>query len=90
MIRTDRSLDMTRLGCATTQPPVATVCIVDSDRIWFKASLGLDGVQEVSRAPGLGASVILDTEPYLVTHARTDPRTASHPFVTGEMGLQRR
>jgi len=68
--------------------PMATVCIVDSDRIWFKASLGLDGVQEVSREPGLGASVIMQGEPYLVTHARTDPRTASHPFVTGEMGLQ--
>ena len=68
--------------------PMATVCIVDSDRIWFRASLGLGGVQEVSREPGLGTSVILDTEPYLVTHARTDPRTAAHPFVTGEMGLQ--
>ena len=68
--------------------PMATVCIVDSDRIWFKASLGLDGVQEVSREPGLGASAIMQGEPYLVTHARTDPRTASHPFVTGEMGLQ--
>lgn len=68
--------------------PMATVCIVDIDRIWFKASLGLDGVQEVTREPGLGASVILQGEPYLVTHARTDPRTAAHSLVTGEMGLQ--
>jgi len=68
--------------------PMATVCIVDTDRIWFKASLGLPGVQQVSRDPGLAASVILEGKPYLVTHARTDPRTAAHPFVTGEMGLQ--
>ena len=43
--------------------PMATVCIVDSDRIWFRASLGLGGVQEVTREPGLGTSGILDTEP---------------------------
>jgi len=68
--------------------PMATVCIVDTDRIWFLATRGLVGLQQVSRDPGLAASVILEGKPYLVTHARTDPRTAAHPFVTGEMGLQ--
>jgi len=68
--------------------PMATVCIVDTDRIWFKASLGVPGVRQVPRDPGLGASAILQGKPYLVTNARTDPRTAAHPLVTGEMGLQ--
>ena len=68
--------------------PMATVCIVDTDRIWFKASLGLPGVRQVGRDPGLAASVILEGKPYVVTHARSDPRTAEHPFVTGEVGVQ--
>lgn len=77
------------LAAKLFEVPIATVCIVDTDRVWFKASLGLDGVQQVPRDPGLGASVILEgSKPYLVTHARTDPRTAAHPFVTGEVGLQ--
>ena len=68
--------------------PMATVCIVDTDRIWFKARLGLPGVRQVGRDPGLAASVILEGKPYLVTDARSDPRTAAHPLVTGELGLQ--
>ena len=67
---------------------MATVCIVDTDRVWFKAGLGLPGVRQVGRDPGLAASVILDGEPYLVSDARSDPRTAGHPLVTGELGLQ--
>ena len=68
--------------------PMATVCIVDTDRIWFKASIGLPGVRQVGRDPGLAASVILEGKPYLVSNAASDERTARHPLVTGEMGVQ--
>ena len=68
--------------------PMATVSIVDTDRVWFKASRGLRGVRQTTRDPGLCASVILDGEPYLVSDTRSDPRTAAHPLVTGELGLQ--
>lgn len=68
--------------------PMATVCIVDTDRIWFKASIGLPGVRQVGRDPGLAASVILEGKPYLVTDARSDQRTARHPLVTGEVGVR--
>ena len=68
--------------------PMATVCIVDTDRIWFKASIGLPGVRQVGRDPGLAASVILEGKPYLVSNATSDERTARHPLVTGEMGVQ--
>lgn|GEM_PF-1080344 len=68
--------------------PMATVSIVDSDRVWFKASVGLPGVRQVGRDPGLCASVVLEGKPYLVPSAKSDPRTAGHPLVTGEPGLQ--
>lgn len=68
--------------------PMATVSIVDADRVWFKAGLGLTGVRQVARDPGLCASVILEGRPYVVPDAKKDPRTAGHPMVTGEMGLQ--
>ena len=67
---------------------MATVSIVDTDRVWFKASQGLSGVRQVTRDPGLCASVILGGEPYAVSNARTDPRTTGHPLVTGDLGLQ--
>jgi len=67
--------------------PMATVSIVDTDRVWFKAGLGLPGVRQVARDPGLCASVILEGKPYLVPNAKVDQRTAGHPLVTGELGL---
>lgn len=68
--------------------PMATVSIVDTDRVWFKASVGLRGARQVTRDPGLCVSVILGDKPYVVSNARTDPRTAAHPLVTGDLGLQ--
>lgn len=68
--------------------PMATVSIVDADRVWFKAKLGLPGLSQMTRDPGLASSVIMEGKPYLVSNARSDKRTAGHPWVTGEMGLQ--
>lgn len=67
--------------------PVATVSIVDHDRIWFKATHGLD-VEEIGRDPGLCASVILQDDAYMVTNAVGDPRTLENPLVRGELGLR--
>lgn len=67
---------------------IATVSIVDADRIWFKATHGLEGVAQVERAPGLCASAILQNEPYVVRHALSDPRTADNPLVQGQWGVR--
>lgn len=67
--------------------PIATVSIVDHDRIWFKASHGLE-VDEIGRDPGLCASVICQDSPYVVTDALSDPRTLDNPLVRGELGLR--
>jgi sigma-B regulation protein RsbU (phosphoserine phosphatase) len=67
---------------------MASVTIVDSDRIWFKATHGLDGVTQIGRDPGLCASAIQHNEPYAVTDAEIDPRTADNPLVHGEMGIR--
>lgn len=66
----------------------ASVTIVDSDRIWFKASHGLGGVQEMKRDPDLWASAILDGAAYFVSDAATDPRTAQQPLVVGDMAVR--
>jgi GAF domain-containing protein len=63
--------------------PMATVSIVDEDRVWFLATTGLDGVTQIGNEPGLCASAIAGSEPYVVNDAATDPRTASHPLVVG-------
>ncbi|MEU9869643.1 MULTISPECIES: PP2C family protein-serine/threonine phosphatase [Actinomadura] len=76
------------LAARSCGAPIATVAIVDSDRIWFKAAHGLHGVSQIDRDPGLCASAILHGGPYVVRDALTDPRTAANPLVHGEMGVR--
>ena len=68
--------------------PIASVTIVDADRIWFKAAHGLDGVTQLGRDPGRCASAILSDEPYLVTDAAADPVAAGNPLVRGVAGVR--
>ncbi|GAA3619558.1 hypothetical protein GCM10022223_40490 [Kineosporia mesophila] len=68
--------------------PIATVSIVDDDRVWFAATQGLDGVRQVGTEPGLCASVVCHAGPYVVQDAEHDPRTTEHPLVRGDLGLR--
>lgn len=67
---------------------MATVTIVDEDRIWFKATEGLHGVTQVDRDPGLCASAILQDEPYLLPDTLQKPESVNNPLVRGEMGIR--
>lgn len=79
---------VTALASRIFDVPIALVTIVDVDRIWFKSRYGLDGVEQISRDPGLCASAILSDTPYVVEEARKDPRTLQNPLVAGDFGLQ--
>ncbi|WP_344978393.1 GAF domain-containing protein [Streptosporangium fragile] len=80
--------EIVRLAMVVFDTPIATVGIVDADRVWFAAAEGLDGVTQVGAEPGLCASAVLADGPYVVTDASTDPRTLDHPLVRGELGLR--
>ena len=76
------------LAAAIFATPIATVTIVDADRVWFAAAHGLEGVTQVGTEPGLCTSAVLADGPYVVTDAAADPRTLEHPLVRGELGLR--
>ncbi len=78
---------ITSLAAKLLRVPIALTSLVDTDRIWFKSRHGLD-VEQIPRDPGLCASAILNSEPYVVEDARLDPRTLGNPLVAGEFGLQ--
>ncbi|MEA2155545.1 MAG: phosphoserine phosphatase RsbU/P [Solirubrobacteraceae bacterium] len=67
--------------------PLASVTIVDEERIWFKASQGIDAT-EIPREPGLCASAVLQDAPYVISDGLIDPRTANNPLVHGELGVR--
>jgi GAF domain-containing protein len=86
---TDGSFDLiAQMAAMIFETPMATVSVVDTDRVWFLATQGLEGVSEIGDEPGLCASAILGTGPYVVNDAAVDPRTLDHPLVRGELGLR--
>ncbi|MEU1073573.1 MULTISPECIES: GAF domain-containing SpoIIE family protein phosphatase [unclassified Streptomyces] len=68
--------------------PVASVTIVDEDRIWFKAAHGLEGVSEIGREPGLCGSAILSDETLVIPDTLTDPVACDNGLVTGPMAVR--
>jgi GAF domain-containing protein len=79
--------EITSLAAKIFNVPIAIITLVDTDRIWFKSSYGLD-IDQISRDPGLCSSAILSDEVYVVENAQVDPRTLTNPLVAGVFGLQ--
>lgn len=76
------------LAARLLDAPIATVTIVDTDRIWFKAVHGLEGVTQIGRDPGLCASAIRQDEALVIQDTLLDPVACGNPLVTGEMGVR--
>jgi two-component sensor histidine kinase len=78
---------VTALAARRFNVPISIVSIVDNDRIWFKSHHGLP-IRQIGRDPGLCASAILKTEPYVLENASVDPRSLANPLVAGDFGLR--
>ena len=62
--------------------PMSGVSFVDAERQWFKGSCGLE-VEGVPRSMAFCSYAVLDSEPFIVSDLRDDPRFADHPLVVG-------
>ena len=79
---------ITRLAQRLFDTQMSAVTLIDSDRQWFKSTVGLDAVEG-----GLGdsfcAHAILDSpDAMVVGDARDDPRFADNPMVLGDPNLR--
>jgi GAF domain-containing protein len=71
------------LGCELFEVPICLVSLVDAQRQWFKACVGLTGTAETSRAVSFCGHAILREEALVVADATNDERFADNPLVTG-------
>ena len=74
--------DLAKLAARICETPIALVSLVDRDRQWFKACVGLD-TRETPRAVAFCAHVIEHAEPLIVHDAREDARFRDNALVTG-------
>ncbi|WP_082497525.1 ATP-binding protein [Pseudorhodoferax sp. Leaf267] len=76
--------DIVRMAADAFDTPIALISLVDGDRQWFKARVGLQAT-ETPRAYAFCAHAIQDPgHTMLVDDALADPRFADNPLVTGD------
>ena len=63
--------------------PIALISLLDTDRQWFKAAIGLGDTCETGRDISFCGHAIMRAEIMLVEDAQLDPRFADNPLVTG-------
>jgi diguanylate cyclase (GGDEF)-like protein/PAS domain S-box-containing protein len=78
-----------RMASAMLDVPIALVSLVDEDRQWFKAKVGLD-VECTDRDEAFCAHAIVkdDERPFVVEDASLDPRFSDNPLVVAEPSIR--
>jgi signal transduction histidine kinase len=79
--------DIALLASEICQTPMGMVSLVDRDRQWVKAKIGVD-FAEVPRELSFCAHTITGAEVLEVSDARDDVRFADNPYVAAEQGLR--
>jgi diguanylate cyclase (GGDEF)-like protein/PAS domain S-box-containing protein len=79
---------LTRAAALAVGAPIALVSLIDAERQWFKANVGLEGTSETPRDVAFCGYTIIDDDVFIVPDARTDPRFAGNPLVTGGTDVQ--
>jgi GAF domain-containing protein len=79
--------DLTRLAAFICQTPIAVVNLIDRDRQFFKAEVGL-GVRQTPLPASLCAHAILQPDLFVIPDTREDARFADNPLVTGDPFLR--
>src|SRR4051812_20276707 len=73
---------LTRLAAKLLDVPIAMISLVDEDRQWFKARVGID-TTETPRQISFCGHVVADGLPLVVADASEDARFADNPLVVG-------
>lgn len=80
--------EIVKLASEVCGTPVALMSLVDENRQWIKANIGLKDVKETHRNVAFCAYAILQDSIMEVQDAALDNRFASNPLVTGKPNIR--
>jgi PAS domain S-box-containing protein len=72
----------TTLARQITDCGMATISLVDEDRVWFKSRAGID-VREMARDESFSTNIVASGKPLVVQDAASDERFRDNALVTG-------
>ncbi|MDH4392758.1 MAG: hypothetical protein QE285_15205 [Aquabacterium sp.] len=73
---------LARTAALVCRVPIALISLIDHDRQWFKANVGLPGVRQTPRDQAFCAHAVPGDQLLEVRDASRDPRFAHNPLVT--------
>lgn len=79
--------DLLQLAATICGMPMGLVSLVDSERQWFKAKIGLP-IDECSRDIAFCAHVVAQDDLFVVNDAQVDDRFRNNPFVTNDPNVR--
>lgn len=79
--------DIVGIAAHICQTPIAAVTLLDQDRQWFKAKVGLDADQ-TTRDEAFCSYTILGSDVMVVSDATDDDRFSANPLVTGDARIR--
>ena len=80
--------DVVKLASYICDTPIALISLIDEDRQWFKARVGLNAM-ETPRGQAFCAHAIMDPDRVMeVPDTQQDARFVDNPLVTGDPGIR--
>ena len=79
--------DVVSLVARLCDTPIAVITLLDRDRQWFTAEVGL-GVRSMPLADGICTHAVLEQDYLEIPDTAADPRTAGNPLCGGVDGLR--
>jgi len=79
---------LVRVASAVCGVPISLISLIDTDRQWFKANVGLPGVTETSRSAAFCAHAVFGDDLLEIPDALAEPRFADNPLVAGKPDIR--